>query len=128
MQSCGSMGSDGGDRWRTGAARINMGGFTIGANIFTGDPGGTYDNRPKEDIYGDGQLYYTGEHANDYRAGIVYAGFGPIQVGWNSEEIRDSIQNDTLHSWSGDPYFSYVEGKADRLYWHIGTGSGNTLW
>ncbi|MBN1462594.1 MAG: hypothetical protein JXQ69_01400 [Paludibacteraceae bacterium] len=128
----GLPGCDNGDRWRTGAAKINVGGFTYGLNIFTGDPGlNKNDRKINLDIGGKYGLYEAnanGDDPNEYRAGIGYVGFGPFRVGQNSEKFRNFVQNETLHdNVSRNPHF-LVLNREPTFYWSFGTGSGNTLW
>ena len=116
-----------------GAARINMGGFTIGANIFTGDPGLNKNDRKinpdKGGKYGLYEANANGDDPNKYRAGIGYVGFGPFRVGQNSEKFRNFVQNEALHDNENvrSPYF-LVLNREPTFYWSLGTGSGNTLW
>jgi hypothetical protein len=62
---------------------------------------------------------------------LIYFGFGPIKVGYNSEKIRDLFQNKWIHqsrtpeldSWDvlGGQY-------PDRFYWYFGSTGGSSLW
>jgi hypothetical protein len=67
--------------------------------------------------------------------GLIYLGFGPFKVGYNSEKVRDLFQNKWIHqpqglgSWdvlsdpnNGKPYYP------NRFYWHFGSTGGSSLW
>jgi RHS repeat-associated protein len=93
-----------GDRFRTSSQVINLGPLRIGNLIFTGDPGPDYET----DFFG-GDKYgtYVANPYNDpdkYRHGVIYIGLGPINIGWDSEGIRSTVQN-TFHDWTGSPHF-----------------------
>jgi hypothetical protein len=115
------------DRWRTAAVRIDVMGLNTGTNLFTGDP---ERKNPTESF--DGQSYYTDclnteQNPNQYRAGIIYIGFGNFRIGRNSEKNRDALQNQLIHSRIGSPYFQNIN-RTSKWYWYFGTGSGNTQW
>ena len=127
--------SDNGDRYRTAAARIRWAFFSVGVNIFTGDPGVDHDVRR---IFNDpdrgGRETYTisanGDNPDEYRAGYWYVGVGPIKMGWNSEGVRDFIQNKFAHDWickKDSPYFRVLD-RPGGLYFYFGTETGSTLW
>ena len=131
--------ADNGDRYRTAAARIKAGPLTVGVNLFTGDPGRTWDERnpepmdyPEYDIYQ--RMTYTlnesGDDPDKYRAGVFYVGIGPFRFGKNSEQIRHTYQNRFAHDFlmKGDsPYFKVLDIKP-KWYYYFGSGTGNTLW
>lgn len=126
--------ADNGDRYRTAAARVNVGPISVGFNIFTGDPGHHKDSRRTFKDPENGKITYTlNEEGNDpdqYRAGILYLTVGPISVGRNSEQIRHWIQNRFAHDFlcQGDsPYFKVLDRPA-KNYFYFGTGTGGTLW
>ncbi len=93
--------ADGGDRWRTAAVGINVGGFSVNLNMFTGDPDvngiGTRYSRVMETA--DGKEYYYGNTALDpsMRAGVLSLGIGPFRFGVNSETVRHIFQNQFAH-------------------------------
>ena len=140
----GSFAADGGDRYRSAAARIRIGLFQVGVNLFTGDPGHTWNDRRTfydpntvstyyDEDMGGRETYTTGAHGenpNEFRAGVFYVGFGPIKVGANNEQIRNTFQNRFAHDFlcKGDsPYFQ-VLNRPRQSYFHFGTCTGNTLW
>lgn len=136
--------ADGGDRYRTAAARIRVGLFEVGVNLFTGNPGVDHKYRrtifdptvdsPYFDESAGGRETYTtganGENPNQYRAGVFYVGFGPLAVGANNEQIRNVFQNQFAHDFlcKGDsPYFKVLD-RPGQFYFHFGSRTGNTLW
>ena len=127
--------ADNGDRYRSASARFRCAFFSMGVNIFTGDPGVDHDVRQ---VFNDpergGRETYTisanGDNPDEYRAGYWYAGVGPIKIGWNSEGVRDFIQNKFAHDWlckKDSPYFKVLD-RPGSLYFYFGTETGNTLW
>ena len=136
--------ADGGDRYRTAAARIRIGLFQVGVNLFTGDPG--VDHKDRRTFYDPntvstyfdeemgGRETYTiganGENPNEFRAGVFYVGFGPFKVGANNEQIRNTFQNRFAHDFlcKGDsPYFQVLD-RPRQSYFYFGSGTGNSLW
>ena len=140
---------DGGDGLRTAAAKLSFGKFSLGFNLFTGDPGGAKGlfglgsqrnsgyEREVESI--NGQLTYVNNGAggdpDKYRAGIAYAQYGSIKVGRNSEKIRNAIQNKAAHDFlfpmvsHGEhmPHFRVLDRKA-TWYFSLGSGNASGLW
>lgn len=85
--------ADGGDRFRTTGIRLSLKQYSVGLNMFTGDPGLNKDERIKGIDNIDGQDYYLGGTANKYRAGILYVGYGNyFRAGINSEKVRNFVQ------------------------------------
>lgn len=125
--------ADNGDRYRTAAALISVGGVDVGVNLFTGDPGLDGDDRIFPEIEGR-ETYIIGKKGDDpnkYRAGVFYIGYGPIRFGKNSEQNRHLFQNRIAHDimMGGDsPYFQVDNTRKPKYYWYFGTGTGNTLW
>ncbi len=127
--------ADNGDRYRTAAARFRCVFFSVGVNIFTGDPGKDHDIRNVfNDPERDGRETYTisanGDNPDEYRAGYWYAGIGPFKIGWNSEGVRDFLQNRFAHDWlckKDSPYFKMLD-RPRSMYFYFGTETGNTLW
>ena len=127
--------ADNGDRYRSAAARFRCLFFSVGVNIFTGDPGVDHDVRKVfNDPERDGRETYTisanGDNPDEYRAGYWYAGVGPFKIGWNSEGVRDFVQNKFAHDWlcqKDSPYFKVLD-RPGGLYFYFGTETGNTLW
>ncbi|HEX2959705.1 MAG TPA: polymorphic toxin type 23 domain-containing protein, partial [Chitinispirillaceae bacterium] len=117
-----------GDRWRTAAAQANLGGLSVGLNLFTGDPGFDPDERARLVYTGaDGKDYYNGYTADKYRAGVLYIGAGPFRIGLNSEAVRHKFQNEMIHDPLEIPRFTVLPRKP-RPYFYFGTGTGNVLW
>ena len=126
--------SDNGDRYRSAAAKIRIGFFQVGVNLFTGDPGASHYNRnvyydPSNNkaTYGMGR---NGDNPDEFRAGVFYVGYGPIRIGRNSEQIRNLFQNRFAHDFlcKGDsPYFKVLDRPAQN-YFYFGSGTGNSLW
>jgi len=125
--------ADGGDRYRTAAARLQLGFLKIGVNLFTGDPGLDKDDRLFPVINGR-ETYIIGKKGDDpdkYRAGVLYVGIGPMRIGRNSEKIRNTFQNKFAHDFmmGGDsPYFKVDKTRNPAWHFYLGTGTGNTLW
>ena len=119
---------DGGDRYRTAALKIQSGPFSLGFNIFTGDPGLEDKNRPRGSV--DNHKTYTDPNADKNRAGIFYIGFGPLKIGINSGGVRQIIQNQFAHSYIGKglPWFKQTEAESDtEPFFEFGSGT-STLW
>lgn len=88
--------ADGGDRFRTAGVRIAKEDFSLGLNLFTGDPG----LRRREVTGSDIGAAYKGtykEITEQYRLGALYFGNRGYQIGWNSESIRNMFQNKLAH-------------------------------
>ena len=124
--------ADNGDRWRTAAAQINIGNFSMGTNLMTGDPetneGRTFE--PGTGIH-EGKFVYNGPHANDYRFGSFYFGLGPFRFGTNNEMNRHIFQNIFAHdilTGGKSKHFQFMHNRPWKRYWYFGTGTGNTLW
>jgi hypothetical protein len=122
------------DRYRTAAVELNIYGFTLGVNLMTGDPGNKFDES-RYIVYNkkSGQSYYTknkdvnnGCDPDELRAGVMYIGYGPLRVGWNSEAIRDFWQNHVVHGLGGLPWYKVMD-IPDKPFWQLGT-SGGYLW
>jgi hypothetical protein len=105
------------DKFLTGQAKLNFGLAELGLTLFTGDPGPNRSSRNKdtEGNYTNGD---NGENPDEFRAGIFYVGFGPIQLGINSEGIRDHTQNWLHRNVTNDPTFRVLPRKP-RFYWQI---------
>lgn len=94
--------ADGGDKFRTAAVRASKNGFSIGLNLFTGDPDAkdpqSLINRPFKKI-NEHEIYHTeyGSSPNSFRLGAMYLGKDGYRVGWNSEKIRHIFQNRFAH-------------------------------
>ncbi len=124
--------ADGGDRYRTAAARLKVGPFKAGINLFTGDPGLSGASRETRII--NGREHYVknvnGDDPDKYRAGVFYIGLGPFRVGKNSEKNRNLFQNKFAHdilTHGKSPYFLVLDINP-AWYFYFGSGTGNTLW
>lgn len=104
---------DGGDRFRTSHQRINFFPFYIGGSVFTGDPGMNVTSVEDEPLAASGKCYIKGSEGDPdkYRHGVLYLGSGSLSMGWDSEEIRHSLQNIIGHNWISPqtPWFKYIE-------------------
>jgi len=61
--------------------------------------------------------------ANKYSAGVLYAGFGPVRVGWDSEGLRHFFQNKIGHDIISptSPHI-YRQYRKPRFFWQLGGG------
>jgi len=117
---------DGGDRYRTAAAQINIGVFSVGFNLFTGDPGLDPEDRLARD--GNYVKNQNGDDPDEYRAGIGYIGIGSFRVGANSETIRHKVQNELVHSRMEDSHYFKKMDEPQRLYFQYGGRGIGYLW
>ncbi|MCC5918046.1 MAG: VCBS repeat-containing protein [Cryomorphaceae bacterium] len=121
---------DGGDRWRTGGGKLNIGNFSIGVEIKTGDPGKDNDDRESY-IANDGKKYYeknkNGDDPDNIRQGLLFLEFGGIiRIGIDSESVRRQVQDKWIHDRRDEPRFKWVD-YPNRFYFQIGT-FGNGLY
>lgn len=109
------------DKFRTSAGQINIGLHSIGYNLLTGESDGT--THVGEDGY-----TYRGEK-NVHRLGLVYIGYGPFKIGYNSERyVRSALQNDLIHKPLGLFLWDVLSDEyPDRFYWYIGS-TGGSMW
>lgn len=127
--------ADGGDRYRSAAAKIYFTELALGVNLFTGDPGVDHADRCTflDSDVGGRETYCLnakGDNPDEFRAGVLYFQAGPIRIGQNSEQIRNIFQNRFAHDFlcRGDsPYFKVLD-REKETYFYFGTGTGNTLW
>lgn len=123
--------SDGGDRFRTTGVRIAKGDFSIGLNLFTGDPGLKFENREMKGV--NDQTGFQGtyvEKTSQYRLGALYGGYRGYRTGWNSEGIRKVFQNNFAHGRgythplfevlkiNGTPYINYYRTANRFTTWY----------
>lgn len=107
------------DKFRTAAMRFDitggrLKGLNAGFYIFTGKSGDKKDNN-------------FIELGNIYRMGVIYAGYGNVRIGYNSEKnIRGPIQNG-FHDLFNYPRFK-VLNIPDKLYWGYYSLNPYTLW
>ncbi len=81
------------DRYRTASGRLPFGLFEAGFFLHTGEGRGF--------ITTDGISHMTGGSIGDSRRsnGILYFGFVGLNIGWDSEGIRQTLQNDFAHDF-----------------------------
>jgi len=129
--------ADGGDRYRTAALQLSYKDYSVGVNLFTGDPGLDEKSR-KTEIIGGHKTYVSNGNDNpdEFRAGILYFGYKNYRTGWNSEQIRNIAQNKIAHdgiTWlttfgrKPSPYFRVLNISPSRFY-SVGTHNPYTLW
>ena len=129
--------ADGGDRYRTAALQFSYKDFSVGVNLFTGDPGLDEKSRITEMIGGHKTYVSNGDdNPDEFRAGILYFGYKNYRTGWNSEQIRNIAQNKIAHDgMTGlcglgkhpSPYFRVLNISPSRFY-SVGTHNPYTLW
>lgn len=89
---------DGGDRYRTTAATFSYKDYSLGLNLFTGDPGLRYIDRKADGANTETRFKGTYEEKNQgFRLGALYAGVGNYRFGANGEPIRNFVQNHMAH-------------------------------
>lgn len=117
-----------GDKYRTSAGQLNIGLFSVGYNLMTGEDDGTGNYHTI-----DGYRYHN--ETNVHRLGLIYFGFGNMRIGYNSEKIRVKLQNDLIHKPGQDknPNSFYLwddlsSQYPDNLYWYMGSTGGSSLW
>ncbi|MDQ1805749.1 polymorphic toxin type 23 domain-containing protein, partial [Chryseobacterium sp. CKR4-1] len=136
---------DNNDRWRTAAMTINVGDFTAGFNLFTGERKASsyaeYDGADAETMqkYNRNNPYYLNgirynyglveETGPRYRLGAAYIGWGNYRVGIDSDRyVRRPIQNILAHDWiSAQPGFE-VLSKGINPYFQYQTRNKFTSW
>lgn len=110
---------DNGDRWRTGAATIGYGDFSVGVRIFTGDSGYTWKERRAGRNYAESLSSY-GDYENgadDFRLGIGYVGYKGYRLGTNSQGVAN-IQN-RIHDKKKVSHFRPMIGRASLYYQYV---------
>ena len=106
---------DSGDRWRTTGVRLHINEFSANLHFFTGDPG-SLGNRPRSS---DGRTY-NNPGVDDFRLGSFAFGYKNFRFGYNSEIIRDEIQNKIVHkNGYGDMGIFKVMNDARQFIWRI---------
>lgn len=124
--------SDGGDRFRTTGVRISKGDFSVGLNLFTGDPGLRFNDRAMDG--GDKDTGFMGTYREEltpkHRLGAIYGGYKGFRAGWNSEKIRNVFQNNLAHGRGythplfevlkvkGAPYINYYQTRNRFTTWY----------
>jgi RHS repeat-associated protein len=90
------------DRYRTASGRLRVGLFELGFFLHTGE--GTRISVT------DGTRHFAGGNIDDpdRSNGIIYFGFGPFKMGWDSEKNRNALQNRLAHDGlSGQPQYGW---------------------
>lgn len=109
------------DKFRTAAIRFDVtGGKLKGANaglyIFTGQSDGTKSDN-----------IWKGADVDKYRMGVIYAGYGNMRIGYNSEKnIRGPVQNG-FHDLFDYEHFKTLN-LSDRFYGGFYSSNPYTLW
>jgi len=121
-----------GDRYRTAAVQINLGGWGIGTNLITGDAGKNRWEIGNWDVINEKKTYiaHDGYDPDTYRMGLFYFRVGPFRFGKNSENTRKIFQNQFAHDFltGGGSYWFKVLPLKSRWYWGFGYSGGGTLW
>jgi len=105
------------DHYRTASVTLGYNDFTIGMLLFTGHRDYYKNDYSDPDNYPYGMV--SNPEISKYNAGILYAGYGNMRVGWNHDTIRHVFQNQFAHgiiqkqpwiprkNWPNQPYFVY---------------------
>jgi hypothetical protein len=111
--------ADGGDRYRTYATVLSFKEYSLGLNMFTGDPGLNDEHRIKDLTKGPNGTYIkSGNNDPDkYRMGALYFGYKNYRIGANSEHIRNFVQNKMIHNPINSPHFAMIDRN-----WHFYSG------
>jgi RHS repeat-associated protein len=122
--------ADGGDRFRTAGVRVAKGDFSVGLNLFTGDPGKLAKNREVKGENPDTKFRGTYiENSNRYRLGALYGGYQGYRAGWNSEGIRHVFQNQFAHRRGFlYPLFEVLKSKGAPYFNYYNTNNRFTTW
>jgi hypothetical protein len=109
------------DRYRTAAGRLRILGTELGFRLHTGEP----RRIGQVDTDGDGTLdarAFTGGSIDEPRRsnGIISLGFGPLNIGWDSEGIRHGLQNRLAHDGFGT-LFNNNRPRGNRWPWIVRT-------
>jgi len=123
---------DNGDRYRTSGVKLGFNEAEVGLLMFTGDPGLNGDYRNVEDSprtengqYGVNNI--TGDNPDSHRMGVLYFGVAGYRLGYNSEYIRDYVQNQKIHEPNGSAYFK-VLNVPSSVYLGFYTNNPFTTW
>ena len=120
---------DGDDRYRTAAVSIKRGPFSLQTNLHTG----MYESIAG-DATADNPRHFDGGDIKEQHHGILSIGIGPLRIGWDSEEIRHTLQNRLAHDWMWNYNYGYMypwvekNDKSDSFFFYLGSGTGNTMW
>ena len=112
------------DRLRTAGGRLRVGLFELKYQLHTGQG----ERQIGRDTDNDGVIdtwEMTGGTVEDSKRsnGIITIGFGPINLGWDSEGIRHALQNKFAHDWlnggqngSAYPWFPKTDRKGRFVF------------
>lgn len=101
------------DSYRTASVTLGFRDLTIGMLLFSGHR--DYRNEIRQEGYP--YKMVGNPEINRYNAGILYAGYGDMRIGYNHDNIRHVFQNRFAHgviqqqawiprkSWPNEPYF-----------------------
>ena len=127
------------DMYRTAAASIEIGKFSLQTNLFTGKSGTDESGKPFKQAIKDPNLVdfssgrkglgiWKNKEADMYRLGALTIGYGGWRVGTNSEYIRDAVQNWFAHKIiSPQPGFRMLDTSWNGFYQYQ-TRNSYTLW
>ncbi len=122
--------ADGGDRFRTTGVRVAKSDFSVGLNLFTGDPGLMFDDRIRKGANTETGFWGTYEEiTKQHRLGAIYGGYKGYRAGWNSEGIRNVFQNNFAHGRGyAHPLFEVLKIKGAPYINYYKTGNRYTTW
>lgn len=128
------------DGYRTAAARMKFGPFSIGMILHTGYTPNPLGDAKYKDTDGDGvndaYIMTKGDIEDSSQShGVLYFGFGPFKIGWDSEGIRHSFQNKLAHDGfnggsrgDGYPWVKPFWDRSPKWFIQFGEGNGNSLY
>lgn len=98
------------DVYRTAAARIGIGAYSLQTNLFTGRSGNDVEGQSNNIDRSRGPYgYWANPEADLYRLGVLSLNYKGWRVGTNSEWIRQGFQNYLAHTWiSPQPRFNMM--------------------
>ncbi|RST25858.1 polymorphic toxin type 23 domain-containing protein [Chryseobacterium lacus] len=140
---------DGGDSYRTAAASISIGDFSVGISLFTGlrdqdsydnwENNGEWDGRKGEIgnpvykngiYYKNGLVYEKGNQSERYRLGAAYFSYKNYRIGIDSDRhVRHTIQNRWIHNsnFAGQRAFEVIDFST-KPYFQYRTSNIFTSW
>jgi len=122
------------DMFRTAAASISIGDFSLQMNLFTGKSGKDA-NKSDEISYSEGYLkkgkrlgVWNNCEADMYRLGSLSIGYRGYKIGTNSEHIRNAFQNYFAHKIvTPQAGFRMIDRKWNSYFQYL-TPNKYTLW